>query len=270
VPRADVRDIALYYERGGRSAGPPVLLISGTGGDLRQEPSVLAGPLADAFDLLAYDQRGLGRSDKPDRPCTMADYGQDAAELLDAVAWDRCAVVGISFGGMVAQELALRVPQRVTRLVLCCTSTGGPGGSSYPLHELEGLPEEERLTRSLGLMDSRWDRGWQTANPAIVDLMRARTAVGERDAAAMAGPRRQLEARAAHDTYARLPQLTMPTLVGAGRFDAIAPLANAEALAAQIPRATLQVFDGGHAFLWQDPSAWPAIVGFLADGQPST
>ena len=85
-----------------------------------------------------------------------------------------------------------------------------------------------------------------------------------------AGARRQLEARATHDTYARLGQLAMPTLVCAGRFDAIAPLANAEALAAQIPSAVLHVFDGGHAFLFQDPTAWPAIAEFLAAGQPST
>ena len=73
-----------------------------------------------------------------------------------------------------------------------------------------------------------------------------------------------------HDTSARLGQLTMPTLVCAGRFDAIAPLANAEALAARIPGAVLQVFDGGHAFLFQDRGAWPAIAAFLADGQPPT
>ncbi|TML86353.1 MAG: alpha/beta fold hydrolase [Actinobacteria bacterium] len=270
MPRARVRDIELHYERGGRPSGPPVLLISGTGGDLRQEPSILGGPLAATFDLLAYDQRGLGRSDKPDAAYTMADYGQDAMELLDAVAWDRCAVLGISFGGMVAQEMALLAPRRVTRLVLCCTSSGGSGGSSYPLHELDGLPQEERLARHLGLMDSRWDASWQAANPAIVDLMRARAGVGPQDADAIAGARRQLEARATHDTYARLGQLTMPTLVCAGRFDAIAPLANAEALAAQIPSAVLQVFDGGHAFLFQDPTAWPAIAEFLAAGQPST
>jgi 3-oxoadipate enol-lactonase len=247
-----------------------VLLISGTGGDLRQEPSILESPLAATFDLLAYDQRGLGRSDKPDAAYSMADYGHDAAGLLDAVAWERCAVLGISFGGMVAQELALLAPERVTRLVLCCTSSGGSGGSSYPLHELEGLPPEERLARSLGLMDTRWDPDWQAANPGIVDLMRSRAAVGARDAEATAGARRQLEARAAHDTYARLGQLDMPVLVCAGRFDAIAPLANAEALAAQIPDATLQVFDGGHAFLFQDRGAWPAIVAFLAGRQPST
>ena len=229
---------------------------------------MFASPLAATFDLLAYDQRGLGRSDKPDTAYTMADYGHDAAGLLDAVGWDGCAVLGISFGGMVAQELALIAPRRVTRLVLCCTSSGGPGGSSYPLHELERLPEEERLARSLELMDTRWDASWQAANPGVVDLMRARAATGAGDTEAATGARRQLEARAAHDTYARLPQVPTPTLVCAGRFDAIAPLANAEALAAQIPRADLQVFDGGHAFLLQDPSAWPAIVAFLNDGQP--
>jgi 3-oxoadipate enol-lactonase len=264
MPRARVGDIELYYERGGSPSGPPVLLIGGTGGDLRQEPSILASPLAADFDLLAYDQRGLGRSDKPDEAYSMADYGRDAAELLDAVGWDRCGVLGISFGGMVAQELALLAPRRVTRLVLCCTSSGGAGESSYPLQELEGLPQEERLERSLGLMDTRWDAGWQAANPAIVDLMRSRNAVGGRDAATTTGARRQLEARATHDTYARLGQLTMPTLVCAGRFDAIAPLANAEALAAQIPSAVLQVFDGGHAFFFQDRTAWPAIMRFLS------
>ena len=119
-------------------------------------------------------------------------------------------------------------------------------------------------------MDSRWDPAWQAANPAIVEIIRNRRNVGGYDEARMIGARRQLEARAAHDTFARLPALPMPTLVCAGRYDAVAPLANAEALAAQIPRATLRVFDGGHAFFLQDPSAWSAIVAFLAASQPST
>jgi 3-oxoadipate enol-lactonase len=270
VPRATVGDIDLYYERAGTSSGPRVLLIGGSGGDLRQEPRLLESPLAQTFDLLAYDQRGLGRSDKPETAYTMADYAHDAAGLLDTVGWDRCAVLGISFGGMVAQELALLVPERVSKLVLCCTSSGGDGGSSYPLHTLEGLPETDRLTRRVSLMDSRWDAAWQAANPAIVELIRARGAVGERDEAGVKGARRQLDARAAHDTFARLPVLPMPTLVCAGRYDAIAPLTNAEALVAQIPRATLRVFDGGHGFFMQDRNAWPTIVEFLARDQPST
>ncbi len=70
----------------------------------------------------------------------MADYAADALALLDAVGWDTCRVVGVSFGGMVAQELAVTAPERVERLALCCTSPGGVGGASYPLQELAALP----------------------------------------------------------------------------------------------------------------------------------
>jgi 3-oxoadipate enol-lactonase len=269
VPNVNVGDISLYYERGGSPSGPPVLFINGTGGDLRDEPSIFASPLGRDFDLLAYDQRGLGRSDKPDVAYSMADYGRDAVALLDVVGWDRCSVVGVSFGGMVAQELALLAPHRVSKLALCCTSSGGSGGASYPLHELADLPEDERSRRSMSLIDSRWDDDWQAAHPEIIALLRERGKAGAGDPAAVKGARRQLEARAGHDTYERLPQLSMPVLVCAGRYDLIAPLANSEAIVAQIPNATLSVFDGGHAFLFQDPTAWRAIVTFLAgNGRP--
>src|ERR1700734_625887 len=103
MPMAKVRDIEIYYERAGE--GPPLLFISGTGGDLRVKPNVFDGPLAKAFDLLGYDQRGLGRSSKPEVDYSMADYADDAAALLDHVGWPKAKVIGASFGGMVAQEL---------------------------------------------------------------------------------------------------------------------------------------------------------------------
>jgi len=127
---AQLGAIDLYYERTGQ--GTPLLFISGTGGDLRVKPNVFDGPLSRAFDLLAYDQRGLGRSDKPNVVYSMADYADDAAALLDYVGWGTAKVIGVSFGGMVAQELVLRHPAKVERLVLACTSPGGAGGSSYP------------------------------------------------------------------------------------------------------------------------------------------
>ena len=255
--------VRLHWERGGDPRGSRVLFINGTGGDLRAEPSVFTWPIADGFDLLAYDQRGLGRSDKPDVDYTMADYARDAVDLLDEVGWDRCAVLGISFGGMVAQELALVAPDRVERLVLCCTSSGGGGGASFPLQELEGLDADERAARALQLSDESFDAEWQAAHPQIVELYRSRTQHGADDPDKAMGARRQLEARAGHDTYDRLPALTMPTLVCAGRRDGIAPLSNSEALAAQIPGAELEVYEGGHLFLMQDAAAWPRITAFL-------
>ncbi|MEJ7585526.1 MAG: alpha/beta fold hydrolase [Acidimicrobiales bacterium] len=200
---ARVGDVELCYETAG--SGPPVVFISGTGGDLRQRPSVIEGPLVEHCTVLAYDQRGLGRSSKPDRPTTMAHYADDAAGLLEGLGWSGAGVVGASFGGMVAQELAIRHPERVGPLVLCCTSSGGGGGSSYPLHELEDLDADERLRTTLALSDLRYDREWQRANPteadAILDLMRARDSAAAAGPGAEVGARRQLEARRGHDTW---------------------------------------------------------------------
>jgi 3-oxoadipate enol-lactonase len=266
VPRAAINGVELYYEVGG--TGPRLLLISGTGGDLRAPPSVFDGPLARAFEIAAYDQRGLGQSSVPPGPYTMADYADDAAGLLDVLAWEDVLVMGISFGGMVAQEFALRHPRRVRRLVLACTSSGGGGGASYPLHELADLPEDDRTTRHLELADTRYDATWRTAHPeqwqSLVSLLRDRALLGHDEPGRAEGAAAQLDARRRHDTWDRLGQITCPTLVCGGVYDGIAPPANAEHLASAIPAATLQMFEGGHLFLLQDRAAWPAIVSFLS------
>jgi 3-oxoadipate enol-lactonase len=259
--------IALYYEMLG--AGPRLLVISGTGGDLRRRPGLQDSPLARLFTLLVYDQRGLGRSGKPDCAYRMADYADDAARLLDALGWDRTAVLGISFGGMVAQELALRHPARVERLALACTSPGGAGGASYPLHELAGLDPAERARRMLGVSDTRRDAAWAAADPAraqaaldaMIQMVRP---VDDDDPVAAMGARRQIEARAGHDCFDRLPQLAMPVGLFAGRYDGLAVPAAQAAMQRQIPGASLRFFEGGHLFMLQDPAAFPAIMDFLA------
>src|SRR5262249_58652586 len=128
MPFVSVRDIRIYYEI--RGVGPRLLLISGPGGDLRPSTNAFDSPLPKHFTVLAYDQRGLGRTDRPDTPYTMADYAADADALLQAVGWDRCLVMCVSFGGMVAQEFVVRYPHRAERLGLSCTSSGRAGGGS--------------------------------------------------------------------------------------------------------------------------------------------
>ncbi|MFM7061486.1 MAG: alpha/beta fold hydrolase [Actinomycetes bacterium] len=254
--------VEIWFERTG--SGPRLLVINGTGSDLRTKPNILDSPWARAFDLVSYDHRDLGRSTRVDAQPSMADYAHDAAGVLEAVGWDRCAVIGISFGGMVAQELAIRHPDRVERLALLCTSSGGAGGSSYPLHELEGLDEDRRAQVLLAINDTRYDEAWQHAHPTeaaeLVDLVRAaRTPMSAK----------QLEARRRHDAFDRLGRISAPTLVAAGRHDGIAPLANAEALVAAIPGARLEVFEGGHAFLIQDRDAFRAVAAFVG-GDPGS
>ena len=267
MPIAVIDDIELFHERHGE--GPRLLFIGGTGGDLRQKPNVFEGPLAKRFDLLAYDQRGLGRSSKPDRPYAMADYAADAAGLLDHVGWDDCAVIGVSFGGMVAQELAIRHPKRVTRLVLACTSSGGAGGASYPLHELEDLAPRERAIRAIELGDRRCGADWRREHPDAFERMLAlytarQSAGGAADPAAERGARLQLEARRGHDTWDRLHRIACPTLICGGHHDDIAPPANSQALASRIPDSRVALFDGGHLFMIQDRAALPAMIEFVA------
>jgi 3-oxoadipate enol-lactonase len=263
MPTAKLSTIELYYERAG--AGPPLLFISGTGGDLRVKPNVLDGPLPKAFDLLAYDQRGLGRSAKPDVDYSMADYADDAAALMDSLGWASAKVIGVSFGGMVAQELVLRHPAKVERLVLACTSPGGAGGASYPFHEIQHLAGEARARHLIPISDTRRDAAWAAANPEqyaeFVAMGAADPYAGE--PGRETGARRQLEARALHDTWDRLNQIDCPALIAAGRYDGIALPETQERMAGRIPGANLRFFEGGHLFMLQDRTALPAMIEFL-------
>lgn len=264
MPRVPTSRITLYAERAG--AGERVLWISGTGQDLRNPPSLLETPLAKAFDLVVYDQRGLGRSDKPDAPATMADYADDAAALMDAIGWPSAHVIGYSFGGMVAQHVAIRHPRYVDRLVLGATSPGGAGGSSYPLHELYALTLEERIRKQL-LLDARLNEARLDApTPGLkaqMELMRAGEARRAADPEGASGLTRQLQARSGHDAWEGLAGLTHQTFVAAGAFDLLAPAENSRRLAARIPNATLRFYRGGHGFLVERPEFFDDIIAFL-------
>ncbi|MBW2391629.1 MAG: alpha/beta fold hydrolase [Deltaproteobacteria bacterium] len=253
MPRIRVRDIEIYYEVQG--SGPRLLFIGGSGGDLRNKPGVFDGPLIKRFEVLAFDQRGLGRSDAPAGPYSMADYGEDAAGLIEA----------LSFGP--AQELVCRHPEVVTRLVLACTSPGGRERASFPLHQLQDLSDRERAIRMTEISDTRYDARWREANPddaeRLIEIALARTQ--PRDQEAVRGQHLQLEARSHHDTFERLGNVSQPVYLCAGKHDGIAPPENQHAMAEALPNARLEFFDGGHLFLIQDRSAFKKIADFLLE-----
>lgn len=252
-----------------RGEGPPLLFLGGTGWDLRDRPNPLDSVLSDSFRVILFDQRGMGLSDKPEIDYTMCDYAEDACGILDALGIEQAHVVGFSFGGMVAQELAIRHPERVTRLVLAATTSGGAGGSSYPIHELVDLPPEERARRTIEAMDKAFTPEWQAANPKeAARRIRERMILQARradDAELEAGKRRQLMARAQHDCYDRLERIQAPTLVIAGDRDGQAPQELVRRLADSIPGARMITVPGAHALLAETPATYEDIAHFLQE-----
>jgi len=264
MPTAALRGIEIYYERDG--SGPSLLVLNGSGSSIDTSTALLA-PFRARFDVLVLDQRGLGRTSVPDAIPSMADYAADALALADHVGWGTFRVVGLSFGGMVAQELTVTAPERVERLGLVSTSPGGPDHASYPLHELAALPAQERLERGRLLLDRRFTDDWLAIHDTdrVIAEMLVERAARRSTPAQQRGEALQMEARGHHDVVDRLHLITGPVLVACGRYDGIAPVANGAAIAARVPGAELQIYEGGHViFLFQDPTALPAVLDFLA------
>ena len=243
-----------------RGSGPPLIFLNGSGSTI-QAVGLLVDYFAKSFTVAIHDQRGLGKSSIPNGPYSMAQYAADAVAVADQLGWQTFDVLGISFGGMVAQELAVTYPERVIRMVLCCTSSGGDGGSSYPLHELASLDPDIRADRSLTLSDTRFNDQWFLDHPE--DEIYRRSTVVTSDAEKRRGELLQLEARRHHDVWDRIPNVTAQVLVASGTYDGIAPPANGEAIASRIPSSEFREYNGGHMFFVQDRRALKEIVQFL-------
>ena len=259
----DINGIDVYTEVHGVEGAPWVLNIGGTGGDLRRTFPARS-PLNKHFRVLHYDQRGLGRTDKPEGDSSMAEYADDAAALIERVADGPCHVVGTSFGGMVALNLAVRRPDLVDRMALLVTSPGGDH-ASYALPKLAELDPDDAFPIRMRLLDERWNPDAVEPIPGlglIYDIMvEQHHAVPPPEV--QAGLTRQLAARDGHDVVDALPTIGHDTLVVAGRYDGLAPVANSEVLCDRMPNARLAVFDGGHLVPFQDRAVWPTVIEFL-------
>lgn len=259
MPSVEVRGRELYVER--RGAGEPLLLIMGLSGTHRSWGDGFLDLLAPGFELIVYDHRGIGLSGPLDGPFTIADLAHDAAGLLDAIGIGETHVMGISMGGMVAQELALATPGRVRTLTLGCTYAGGPQGV---------ITDRATITRMLaatasGDRELQLRTAWEVnVAPAFAADESAYAAFRERALAAPAPPAvvlEQLKATAVHDASARLADIAAPTLVVHGDLDAMLGVANGRAIAAAIPGSRLEILEGvGHLFWIERPETAAALV----------
>ncbi|HZD81078.1 MAG TPA: alpha/beta fold hydrolase [Actinomycetota bacterium] len=235
----------LYYEVHGDPRRSPLVLLEGLGGDVAGWASSLPLLAAELF-VVAYDLRGNGGSDPPTGPLEMGTFIEDTVALLDELGVERAHVLGISLGGMVAQELALGHPERVRALVLGATHAGGH-------HVIPSAYRAPKGDPSLALVSE----GFAAEHP---QQLRERWR-GRRRAGVPGAARRQREAIRGFDTYDRLPRITAPTLVIHGTGDRMIDSRNAEVLASRIAGAELVLLKGaGHVFHWEQPERVDMVV----------
>jgi 3-oxoadipate enol-lactonase len=251
--------MALHHVR--RGSGEPLLLIQGMSGHhLHWGEPFMAG-LVPHFDTIAIDHRNTGYSPRVDGPFTLVDLAEDAVGALDDLGIESAHVLGISMGGMVAQELALRHPGRVRTLVLGCTYAGGAEGTLTSPEVTQilaaGMQSGDRATalRAAWGVNVSEAFGADEANYATFEEISARKPV------AVEVIVRQMQAIGGHDTSARLAEIAAPTLVLHGTDDQMLPLSNGEAIARAIPGARLEVLDGaGHMFWIEQPQRSAQLV----------
>jgi pimeloyl-ACP methyl ester carboxylesterase len=261
----------IWYAR--RGTGEPLLLITGFAISSAVFEPIL--PLYEShFDCVMYDNRGAGRSRPGPWLTSIPQLAGDAVRLLDALGVDSAHVYGASMGGMIAQELALRFPERVRGLVLAGTTPGGPRAIRPALGELSVLLAETAGTlRDPGrpwLAALLFSKQYRAEQPARVRELLAYFA---RHRASPRGLTAHFWASVYHDTVSRLHRIQAPTLVMHGEHDVLSPLANARLLAESIPQAELAVMPGaGHACALERPEE--ALALFLdwlrARGYPVT
>lgn len=262
MPTARVNGIHLYYETHGQ--GEPLLLIAGIGYGtwlwIKQIPE-----LSKYFFVIAFDNRGVGRSDKPDTEYTVSLLASDAFELLRALHIKRAAVLGVSLGGFIAQQLALDHPEIINKLILCSTSFGGPNMI---------LPKGEVLQfMAFGAGKDTFQQGLELAFAKEYlekhpDEIAQLTAPMRRNPQPRYAYLRQFMAPLTFHSEPFLHKLTMPVLVMAGEADRVVPVENSRRLAEKLPNAQLVTFpNAGHLFLVERANEVnKIIIDFLKGG----
>jgi 3-oxoadipate enol-lactonase len=245
MPSIDASGTELHYERAGE--GEPMLLIQGMSATHLAWGEPFLEQLRGNFDLIVFDNRGMGLSGRAELPFTTADLANDTAGLLDALEIETAHVVGISMGGMIAQELALANPERIRTLTapedLQLLGTAYASGvaeqvfrAMWEINLSPGFREDDSCFAAFAEMGSTLP----APQPVVLQQMRA---------------------CAAHDTHERLGQISLPTLVIHGDADRLLGYDNGREIAALIPGARLETLEGiGHMFWWEQPERSAELI----------
>lgn len=256
-----------YYVEGG---GPPLLLIMGFGGQASSWGEPFLAELRPHFTVIRFSNRGTGQSDRPDVQPTVRTMADDAARLLEAIGIERAHVMGISMGGMIAQELAINHPQGVAGLVLGCTSCGlGHAHHAKPevvalLAPAPGLSREEQIRKAWPAMCAP---AFLESGAAFLEEMLQSSLVYPTPIDTLM---KQMVAVQGFDARERLSQITAAALVVHGDADELMPLAHGELLHRLLPGSELRVLPGaGHMFFWEQPRESAKVVVEFLYGVPA-
>jgi pimeloyl-ACP methyl ester carboxylesterase len=263
LPKVRVNDIQMNYEVNGE--GFPLVMIMGLGANLDWWDPRMIQDLSKNFKTIMFDNRGAGRTEASDKKYTSKLFADDTAGLMDALRISRAHVLGISMGGMIAQELAINYPEKVEKLVLCSTACGGKE-TVMPSQEVlvsnvragsASSPEESaRMFVPIILTKEFMDK-----NPDFVESMTERILKAPISPEAF---QRQTDAVMAFSSFDRLSAIKSPTLVLAGKRDILIPPENGSILAKAIPNARLVLLErSAHALAEDAEEETKAITEFL-------
>jgi len=258
MPSVDAGGTELYFARSG--SGEPMLLIQGMSATHVTWGRPFVAPLEESFECVVFDNRGMGLSGPAQLPFEIVDMAADTVALLDALEIEQAHIVGVSMGGMIAQELALAHPERILSLSLGATYCGGPGGTLMAIEDLKMLAaamasgEREQVFRAM--WEINLSPGFREDETRFEDFCEM--------ASALPAPklviRQQMQACGAHDTSARLAGIEVPTQVIHGTADRLLGSNNGVEIAALLSVEPRLLEDVGHMFWWEQPERSAALV----------
>ncbi|MGH3826061.1 MAG: alpha/beta fold hydrolase [Pseudonocardiaceae bacterium] len=252
-------DITIYYEIHGE--GDPLVLLSGQS-NTHHWWDMVRPDFEGACTTITLDYRGTGRSDKPDTAAySTRGFASDVLCILDHLGVDRSHVYGTSMGGRVAQWIAAEHPERVSRLVLGCTSPGKPHGVECSAAVKRSLAQPDANAARTALLELMYSPAW------LAEHANSFTTMGDPTMPAYAR-RQHLRASTQHNSWDALPRITAPTLVVHGTDDIFTPAVNAPLLVSRISHAQLQLIPSArHAYFEEfRATASPLVLNFLMAG----